>query len=114
MSDKVSFTIFGISSDPEERTSPDTTTNPFVARVSQATCDSWSWDNKLSNIAAAMAVGIYKIEKNNLNDVAAAVAVGLYKKDNLLGSNNIANDVADSSWITVNRSRMLLKRNRRN
>ena len=40
MSDKVSFTIFGISSDPEERTSPDTTTNPFVARVSQATCDS--------------------------------------------------------------------------
>ena len=36
MSDKVSFTIFGISSDPEERTSPDTTTNPFVARVSQA------------------------------------------------------------------------------
>ena len=70
--------------------------------------------NKLSNIAAAMAVGIYKKEKNNLNDVAAAVAVGLYKKDNLLGSNNIANEVADSSWITVNRSRMLLKRNRRN
>ena len=70
--------------------------------------------NKLSNIAAAMAVGIYKKEKNNLNDVAAAVAVGLYKKDTLLGSNNIANEVADSSWITVNRSRMLLKRNRRN
>ena len=70
--------------------------------------------NKLSNIAAAMAVGIYKKEKNNLNDVAAAVAVGLYKKDNLLGSNNIANEVADSSWITVNRSRMFLKRNRRN
>ena len=70
--------------------------------------------NKLSNIAAAMAVGIYKKEKNNLNDVAAAVAVGLYRKDNLLGSNNIANEVADSSWITVNRSRMLLKRNRRN
>ena len=60
--------------------------------------------NKLSNIAAAMAVGIYKKEKNNLNDVAAAVAVGLYKKDNLLGSNNIANEVADSSWITVNLS----------
>ena len=70
--------------------------------------------NKLSNIAAAMAVGIYKKEKNNLNDVAAAVAVGLYKKDTLLESNNIANEVADSSWITVNRSRMLLKRNRRN
>ena len=70
--------------------------------------------NKLSNIAAAMAVGIYKKEKNNLNDVAAAVAVGLYRKDNLLGSNNIANEVADSSWITVNRSRMFLKRNRRN
>ena len=37
---KVFFTILGISKDPADLTSPETTTSPLVANVSQATCDS--------------------------------------------------------------------------
>jgi len=67
----------------------------------------------LINIAAAMAVGLYKKEKTNLNDVAAAVAVSLYKKDNLSESKLVEPYLVESSWVTINRSRMLSRKNRR-
>ena len=60
-----------------------------------------------------MAVGLYKKEKTNLNDVAAAVAVSLYKKDNLSESKLVEPYLVESSWVTINRSRMLSRKNRR-
>jgi len=52
--------------------------------------------------------------KNSITkDIAAAVAVALYNKSKIKQNNNLEYVVKDNSWITVNRSRMFLKRSTR-
>ena len=45
----------GISNEPEDLTSPETTTNPFVTSVSHATCELLSCVSRLSYIASEIA-----------------------------------------------------------
>jgi|TARA_B110000263_G_scaffold248698_1_gene264221 sodium pump decarboxylase gamma subunit len=53
-------------------------------------------------------------DKNTLNDIAAAVAVAIYKKTKSKITKNIPMEsTIDSSWITVNRSRVLSRKNRK-
>ncbi|MDG2101743.1 MAG: hypothetical protein GWO78_06060 [Dehalococcoidales bacterium] len=52
--------------------------------------------------------------KNPLNDIAAAVAVAIYKKTRSKIKKNIPlESTVDSSWIVVNRSRILSRNNRK-
>ena len=52
--------------------------------------------------------------KNSITkDIAAAVAVALYNKSKIKQHNDSEYLVKDSSWITVNRSRIFLKRSAR-
>ena len=49
--------------------------------------------------------------KNSITkDVAAAVAVALYNKSKIKQNNDFEYVVKDNSWISVNRSRIFLKR----
>ena len=52
--------------------------------------------------------------KNSITkDIAAAVAVALYNKSKITQNNNFEYVVKDNSWISVNRSRIFLKRSAR-
>ena len=52
--------------------------------------------------------------KNSITkDVAAAVAVALYNKSKIKQNNDFEYVVKDNSWISVNRSRIFLKRSAR-
>tara|TARA_B110000438_G_scaffold277196_1_gene299614 strand:+ start:12181 stop:12510 length:330 start_codon:yes stop_codon:yes gene_type:complete len=52
--------------------------------------------------------------KNSLNDIAAAVAVAIYKKTKSKITKNIQiESTIDSSWVMVNRSRILSRKNRK-
>ena len=55
MSLSVPFTIEGISKVPDDLTSPETTTSPFVTSVSHATCELLSCVRRLSNMASEIA-----------------------------------------------------------
>jgi len=60
-----------------------------------------------NNLVAKEVTGV----KNSITkDIAAAVAVALYNKSKIKQNNNLEYVVKDNSWITVNRSRMFLKR----
>ena len=53
-------------------------------------------------------------KKNSLNDIAAAVAVAIYQKSKSQIKKNIVEEYNnDSSWIIVNRSRILTRKNRK-
>jgi|TARA_Y100000758_G_scaffold143470_1_gene101779 Na+-transporting methylmalonyl-CoA/oxaloacetate decarboxylase gamma subunit len=63
-----------------------------------------------NNLVAKEVTGV----KNSITkDIAAAVAVALYNKSKIKQNNNLEYVVKDNSWITVNRSRMFLKRSTR-
>ena len=66
----------------------------------------------LFEVAAAIAVSLFKKSKNRTNEIAAAVAVSMYEnrktKTVITNMNSI-----QSSWITINRSRMIHKKSRR-
>jgi sodium pump decarboxylase gamma subunit len=67
----------------------------------------FSNDNKL---VAKAATGI---NNSITKDIAAAVAVALYNKNKIKQNVNLEYVIKDNSWITVNRSRILLKRSAR-
>jgi sodium pump decarboxylase gamma subunit len=53
-------------------------------------------------------------KKNSLNEIAAAVAVAIYQKTKSQIKKNIVKESTnDSSWVMVNRSRILTRRNRK-
>ncbi len=63
-----------------------------------------------NNLVAKEVTGV----KNSITkDIAAAVAVALYNKSKIKQNNNLEYVVKDNSWITVNRSRIFLKRSTR-
>ena len=63
-----------------------------------------------NNLVAKEVTGV----KNSITkDIAAAVAVALYNKSKIKQNNDLEYVVKDNSWITVNRSRMFLKRSTR-
>ena len=63
-----------------------------------------------NNLVAKEVTGV----KNSITkDIAAAVAVALYNKSKIKQNNDLEYVVKDNSWITVNRSRIFLKRSTR-
>ena len=63
-----------------------------------------------NNLVAKEVTGV----KNSITkDIAAAVAVALYNKSKIKQNNNLEYVVKDNSWISVNRSRIFLKRSAR-
>tara|TARA_B100001105_G_scaffold251455_1_gene241222 strand:+ start:479 stop:808 length:330 start_codon:yes stop_codon:yes gene_type:complete len=63
-----------------------------------------------NNLVAKEVTGV----KNSITkDIAAAVAVALYNKSKIKQNNNLEYVIKDNSWITVNRSRIFLKRSTR-
>jgi Na+-transporting methylmalonyl-CoA/oxaloacetate decarboxylase gamma subunit len=63
-----------------------------------------------NNLVAKKVTGV----KNSITkDIAAAVAVALYNKSKIKQNNNLEYVIKDNSWITVNRSRIFLKRSTR-
>ena len=63
-----------------------------------------------NNLVAKEEIGV----KNSITkDIAAAVAVALYNKSKIKQNNDLEYVVKDNSWITVNRSRIFLKRSTR-
>ena len=63
-----------------------------------------------NNLVAKEVTGV----KNSITkDIAAAVAVALYNKSKIKQNNNLEYVVKDNSWISVNRSRIFLKRSTR-
>ena len=63
-----------------------------------------------NNLVAKEVTGV----KNSITkDIAAAVAVALYNKSKIKKNYNLEYVVKDNSWITVNRSRIFLKRSTR-
>jgi len=68
--------------------------------------------DSLLEIAAAIAVSFYKKSKNSTNEIAAAVAVSLFENNKSKASKSTENTL-QSSWITINRSRMMQKKFRR-
>ena len=68
--------------------------------------------DSLLEIAAAIAVSFYKKSKNSTNEIAAAVAVSLFENNKSKASKSAENTL-QSSWITINRSRMMQKKFRR-
>ena len=68
--------------------------------------------DSLLEIAAAIAVSFYKKSKNSTNEIAAAVAVSLFENNKSKAIKSTENTL-QSSWITINRSRMMQKKFRR-
>ena len=63
-----------------------------------------------NNLVAKEVTGV----KNSITkDIAAAVAVALFNKSKIKQNNDLEYVVKDNSWITVNRSRIFLKRSAR-
>ena len=63
-----------------------------------------------NNLVAKEVTGV----KNSITkDIAAAVAVALYNKNKIKQNVNLEYVIKDNSWITVNRSRIFLKRSTR-
>ena len=65
------------------------------------------------DIAAAIAVSIYKKSKSRTNEIAAAVAVSLYQNNKSKRDDANKINIIESSWITINRSRMMHKKTKR-
>lgn len=70
-------------------------------------------DDNLMDIAAAIAVSIYKKSKSRTNEIAAAVAVSLYQNNKSKRDDANKINIIESSWITINRSRMMHKKTKR-
>jgi Na+-transporting methylmalonyl-CoA/oxaloacetate decarboxylase gamma subunit len=66
----------------------------------------------LFEVAAAIAVSLFKKSKNRTNEIAAAVAVSMYENSKTKTVISNMNSI-QSSWITINRSRMIHKKSRR-
>tara|TARA_B100001079_G_C16391937_1_gene507271 strand:- start:137 stop:460 length:324 start_codon:yes stop_codon:yes gene_type:complete len=63
-----------------------------------------------NNLVVKEVIGV----KNSITkDIAAAVAVALFNKSKIKQNNDLEYVVKDNSWITVNRSRIFLKRSAR-
>ena len=63
-----------------------------------------------NNLVVKEVIGV----KNSITkDMAAAVAVALFNKSKIKQNNDLEYVVKDNSWITVNRSRIFLKRSAR-
>lgn len=69
-------------------------------------------EENLFEVAAAIAVSLFKKSKNRTNEIAAAVAVSMYENSKTKTVINNMNSF-QSSWITINRSRMIHKKSRR-
>ena len=69
-------------------------------------------EENLFEVAAAIAVSLFKKSKNRTNEIAAAVAVSMYENSKTKTVISNMNSI-QSSWITINRSRMIHKKSRR-
>ena len=69
-------------------------------------------EDNLIDVAAAIAVSLFKKSKIRTNEIAAAVAVSMYENSK---SKTIMSNINSfqSSWITINRSRMMNRKSRR-
>ena len=67
----------------------------------------------LSNNNNLVAKEVTGVKNSITKDIAAAVSVALYNKSKIKQNNNLEYVVKDNSWITVNRSRIFLKRSTR-
>ena len=67
-------------------------------------------DKFFSNDNKLVPIEVTGVKNSITKDVAAAVAVALYNKSKIKQNNDFEYVVKDNSWISVNRSRIFLKR----